>query len=96
MAAAQCFLYWVPGLHITGLDESKSSGSLWSKVDFAHCQGTQPEDFRSPGGPFLHFPKKVARLLRSKVFLQPVVFSGEHVRFTVDKLFQRSNVHYII
>lgn len=98
MAAAQCFLWWLPGLRITGLDEPKSSGTLWSEVDFAHCQGTQPEDFRSPGGPFLRSPpaKKVARLLCSKVFLQPVVFSREYVRFTVNKLFQSSTVHYII
>lgn len=71
MAAAQCFLCWLPGLRITGLDEPKSSGTLWSEVDFAHCQGTQPEDFRSPGGPFLCFPppKKSCQVAMLKGFL---------------------------
>lgn len=95
MAAIQWFFCWVPGLLVTGLDESKRSGNLWSKVDFAHCQGTQTEYFISLGGPFLHFQKKVARLLCSKIFLQLVVFSRVCVRFTVNKLFQRSTVHYI-
>lgn len=95
MAAIQCFFCWVPGQLATGLDESKSSGNLWSKVDFAHCQGTEPEDFISLGGPFLHFQKKVARLLCSNVFLRLVVFSRGCVRFTVNKLFQSSTVHYI-
>lgn len=69
MAAARCFLCWVPGLRITELDESKSSGTLWSKVDFAHCQGTQTEGFRPLGGPFLHFPKQSCHVAMLKGFL---------------------------
>lgn len=33
-----------------GFDKLKSSGTLWSKLAFAYCQVTQPEDFRSLDG----------------------------------------------
>lgn len=67
-------------------------------MDFVHCQGIEPEDFRSPGGPFSHFQEKKSCQVTTlrKFLLQPVVFSREYVRFTVNKLFQRSTVHYTI